>query len=121
MSVFLFFSNRRRQTRCALVTGVQTCALPISPIGHFGIASCDQRFLADKERRGHGVEFLAMTCTQLKLSGDIQVILESVAHQNRSEERRVGKECVRTCISRWSPYHYRKNTAHTLTSISYEI
>src|SRR3546814_9866203 len=24
-----FFSNRRRQTRCALVTGVQTCALPI--------------------------------------------------------------------------------------------
>src|SRR3546814_10752860 len=25
-----FFSNRRRHTRCALVTGVQTCALPIS-------------------------------------------------------------------------------------------
>src|SRR3546814_16881478 len=23
----------------------------------------------------------------------------------RSEERRVGKECARTCISRWSPYH----------------
>src|SRR3546814_4908339 len=28
---FLFFSSRRRHTRCALVTGVQTCALPISP------------------------------------------------------------------------------------------
>src|SRR3546814_13100322 len=28
--VFLFFSSRRRHTRCALVTGVQTCALPIS-------------------------------------------------------------------------------------------
>src|SRR3546814_7695154 len=27
----LFFSSRRRHTRCALVTGVQTCALPISP------------------------------------------------------------------------------------------
>src|SRR3546814_1984478 len=26
-----FFSSRRRHTRCALVTGVQTCALPISP------------------------------------------------------------------------------------------
>src|SRR3546814_3825442 len=25
----LFFSSRRRQTRCSLVTGVQTCALPI--------------------------------------------------------------------------------------------
>src|SRR3546814_4351528 len=28
--VCFFFSSRRRQTRCALVTGVQTCALPIS-------------------------------------------------------------------------------------------
>src|SRR3546814_8848292 len=27
-----FFSSRRRHTRCALVTGVQTCALPIYPI-----------------------------------------------------------------------------------------
>src|SRR3546814_17905125 len=26
-------------------------------------------------------------------------------HQPRSEERRVGKECVSTCRSRWSPYH----------------
>src|SRR3546814_1899901 len=28
--VLFFFSSRRRHTRCALVTGVQTCALPIS-------------------------------------------------------------------------------------------
>src|SRR3546814_7494435 len=27
--IFVFFSSRRRHTRCALVTGVQTCALPI--------------------------------------------------------------------------------------------
>src|SRR3546814_19610512 len=27
----------------------------------------------------------------------------------RSEERRVGKECVSTCRSRWSPYHEKKN------------
>src|SRR3546814_1854976 len=26
-------------------------------------------------------------------------------HCHRSEERRVGKECVSTCRSRWSPYH----------------
>src|SRR3546814_715435 len=32
---FFFFSSRRRHTRCALVTGVQTCALPI--------CQCDQR------------------------------------------------------------------------------
>src|SRR3546814_14336788 len=29
--------------------------------------------------------------------------------QFRSEERRVGKECVSTCRSRWSPYHLKKN------------
>src|SRR3546814_9375404 len=29
MYFFFFFSSRRRHTRCALVTGVQTCALPI--------------------------------------------------------------------------------------------
>src|SRR3546814_15785860 len=28
----------------------------------------------------------------------------------RSAERRVGKECVRTCRSRWSPYHSKKQT-----------
>src|SRR3546814_9859621 len=31
-SVVFFFSSRRRHTRCALVTGVQTCALPISAL-----------------------------------------------------------------------------------------
>src|SRR3546814_2690441 len=33
---FFFFSSRRRHTRCALVTGVQTCALPISARARFG-------------------------------------------------------------------------------------
>src|SRR3546814_19211662 len=28
--------------------------------------------------------------------------------EDRSEERRVGKECVSTCRSRWSPYHSKK-------------
>src|SRR3546814_15552820 len=31
----------------------------------------------------------------------------------RSEERRVGKECVSTCRSRWSPYHYKKKKKKT--------
>src|SRR3546814_2378708 len=40
--LIIFFSSRRRHTRCALVTGVQTCALPI----------CRQGLLAiDSERR----------------------------------------------------------------------
>src|SRR3546814_9556322 len=35
MVVVFFFSSRRRHTRCALVTGVQTCALPICEIPGF--------------------------------------------------------------------------------------
>src|SRR3546814_11741228 len=32
----------------------------------------------------------------------------------RSEERRVGKECVSTCRSRWSPYHEKKKSYHNI-------
>src|SRR3546814_16903777 len=32
-------------------------------------------------------------------------LLQPPGHPESSEERRVGKECVRTCRSRWSPYH----------------
>src|SRR3546814_11433802 len=42
ISAFFFFSSRRRHTRCALVTGVQTCALPIS----------ERRLAADTARIG---------------------------------------------------------------------
>src|SRR3546814_5014510 len=31
--------------------------------------------------------------------------VNNVRKEQRSEERRVGKECVSTCRSRWSPYH----------------
>src|SRR3546814_20126152 len=34
--------------------------------------------------------------------------LEDRCGHHRSEERRVGKECVSTCRSRWSPYHSQK-------------
>src|SRR3546814_12366685 len=33
----------------------------------------------------------------------------------RSAERRVGKECVSTCSSRWSPNHSKKTTRHDQT------
>src|SRR3546814_6636879 len=45
----IFFSSRRRHTRCALVTGVQTCALPISvKLSHLMAASYpDMRSLGE--------------------------------------------------------------------------
>src|SRR3546814_8115833 len=49
-----FFSSRRRHTRCALVTGVQTCALPISCIvAGFGVAALLGGWLAAFVARPH--------------------------------------------------------------------
>src|SRR3546814_9036616 len=42
---------------------------------------------------------------QVRKSGRKYPILILTARDGRSEERRVGKECVSTCRSRWSPYH----------------
>src|SRR3546814_6274790 len=87
--VLFFFSSRRRHTRCALVTGVQTCALPILSKGRpfFGRAM-------DKKDRAS-----TSSARTEKEKHDHRRLL------HRSEERRVGKECVSTCSSRWSPYH----------------
>src|SRR3546814_6963183 len=42
MYMYFFFSSRRRHTRCALVTGVQTCALPIWAVGFPGLRVLQQ-------------------------------------------------------------------------------
>src|SRR3546814_11279629 len=39
------------------------------------------------------------------LRGERGVTYSDTLPEGRSEERRVGKECVSTCSSRWSPYH----------------
>src|SRR3546814_3984285 len=94
--LFFFFSSRRRHTRCALVTGVQTCALPISCISlnekHYEYDRTTKCTIHDCDTEHGDTRFL----TEKKMQR--QTIL-------RSEERRVGKECVSTCRSRWSPYH----------------
>src|SRR3546814_8225399 len=89
ISIGFFFSSRRRHTRCALVTGVQTCALPIS--AREAIAEPQEMPFAFPQQMGEGDDF------GLGQAGD--------RCRPRSEERRVGKECVSTCRSRWSPYH----------------
>src|SRR3546814_4229283 len=99
--LYFFFSSRRRHTRCALVTGVQTCALPISFQDPLNPAERQDstRPSAEEDLIGPG---LRKVYTQF-LSVDSRF---SLGHfLTRSEERRVGKECVSTCRSRWSPYH----------------
>src|SRR3546814_11756554 len=51
--------------------------------------------------------------TPAQLARMQDLVREAMAE--RSEERRVGKECVSTCRSRWSPYHYKKKKERTLT------
>ena len=43
--------------------------------------------------------------TSWKVSDDKLSYIFTLRRDVRSEERRVGKECVTTCRSRWSPYH----------------
>src|SRR3546814_10351787 len=95
MFVF-FFSSRRRHTRCALVTGVQTCALPIWPFAFgqsiergFAILGGDDGIALPRQRTlGHRAHH-------------VFILDEKNRPRTRSEERRVGKECVSTCRSRW--------------------
>src|SRR3546814_2759535 len=69
-----FFSSRRRHTRCALVTGVQTCALPISfalSKGSGGHAAEMRRIaLENIEKVGLGAEVLDLRPSEL--SGGMQ-------------------------------------------------
>ena len=39
------------------------------------------------------------------INKNTKVITQGITGKTRSEERRVGKECLRLCRSRWSPYH----------------
>src|SRR3546814_306800 len=48
IAYFFFFSSRRRHTRCALVTGVQTCALPICLHGRVKAVRCDRILRRDR-------------------------------------------------------------------------
>src|SRR3546814_3116826 len=101
--VLFFFSSRRRHTRCALVTGVQTCAPPISksrtrpPSARFPSSRRPRRDAGEGAGgRGSGSRSPRASSPAPARRG---------IRRARSEERRVGKEWVSTCRSRWWPYH----------------
>src|SRR3546814_2608038 len=100
--LFFFFSSRRRHTRCALVTGVQTCALPIWNRLNFPLRW--RSFGANRERQSWSTGSCAAPSSYGRCSFSSSARAGCSTLQ-RSEERRVGKECVSTCRSRWSPYH----------------
>src|SRR3546814_9690902 len=106
MSFFVFFfSSRRRHTRCALVTGVQTCALPIFDGLRALVQEDDKALSIIAPEIGETFELRpAAPARRVRTGRPDQQELVGRDWQ-RSEERRVGKECVSTCRYRWSPYH----------------
>src|SRR2546427_8837919 len=86
-SIFFFFFQAEDGIRDLTVTGVQTCALPISNRS----ASDGARNPRPAETR-HAPWWVSSSAPSRGLT---------TAESPRSEERRVGKECR----SRWSPYH----------------
>src|SRR3546814_11842393 len=136
--MLFFFSSRRRHTRCALVTGVQTCALPISLAQGWQvtIVSSDKDLMQLIEpgldlydtmnNRRLGPEYVQEKFgVPLGKLGEVLALLGERADKvpgvpgigpksasdlinpfgdvQSTEERRDGKQCGRTCRSRWSP------------------
>src|SRR2546421_9180322 len=98
---FFFFFQAEDGIRDLIVTGVQTCALPISP----------RIFVAKLDPKGSSLVY-STYLGSFGRSGPLAVDTAGNAYvtgwtyssafpTTRSEERRVGKECR----SRWSPYH----------------
>src|SRR3546814_3370774 len=101
-----FFSSRRRHTRCALVTGVQTCALPILPLMLVAVPAGAIADMFDRRKVAMtGLGFASAAGIGLTAIAVLGLTTPWTLLLFRSEERRVGKECVSTCRSRWSPYH----------------
>src|SRR3546814_16018762 len=110
--VVFFFSSRRRHTRCALVTGVQTCALPIC-------SRCDASFccilisrtinvciypssqLVFQSARGYSRGYPCCTCTHPRSHWFLR------HRRNRSPcgTLRLVFNCSHHFICRWSPRH----------------
>src|SRR3546814_9479494 len=122
---FFFFSIRRRHTRCELVTGVQTCALPISGLQRRRLRDDvpDRPRARRREPPGPADPLLRLRAGLLlrlllphrprhpppraPLAGEAVTPhrpspLLYLSCSASSDERRVGKACVCTCSSRWS-------------------
>src|SRR5256886_7264063 len=93
---FFFFFQAEDGIRDLTVTGVQTCALPISGSAHL------EQLDLERERRVRRNHAARAPRAVRELGWDDELSRAPDLHgRDRSEERRVGKECR----SRWSPYH----------------
>src|SRR5436190_4516052 len=92
---FFFFSSRRRHTRSLCDWSSDVCSSDLGQGSVFCFANIAERFTRDQGRRHQG------RSEQVNRHDDRGRDQELASIANRSEERRVGKECR----SRWSPDH----------------
>src|SRR3712207_8530107 len=97
--IVCFFFQAEDGIRDIGVTGVQTCALPISSVVGTSRSKFSDRTFTQRMRRAVR-EHSRIAPTEYSWSS----FAKDMAYVPRSEERRVGKECR----SRWSPYHLKK-------------
>src|SRR3546814_18438367 len=113
---FVLLSSRRRHTIVALVTGVQTCALPIShdsaprrSSNDAFLPSAPTRERAGNDRRS-GENTLKHTKTRLVAAlMPLTPVAAACGSDDRYEERSVGTECVCKCYSWWSTHLLKNN------------
>src|SRR5260370_29843055 len=99
-SSFFFFFQAEDGIRDSSVTGVQTCALPISSLDlPPALLQRLAKTLSANENERAGRFLIAQACERFVAARGM--LRQLLGMYLRSEERRVGKECR----SRWSPYH----------------
>src|SRR3546814_6666166 len=108
----MFFGSSIMWYMCRLcVTGVKTCYCWVCRLFFFKQKTAYERRISDWSSDVcssdlDGFDDEAQAALMTNLGGHcIETLIEAFDSAGRSEERRVGKECVSTCTSRWSPYH----------------
>src|SRR2546430_13558091 len=98
MTAIICFFQAEDGIRDLTVTGVQTCALPILMCVDVDAAKIERLNRGEVPIHEPGLEALIKLNAE---AGRIEFTTDAARAVERSEERRVGKECR----SRWSPYH----------------
>src|SRR3546814_12727376 len=110
-SVGLFRYGRAGTFR---LVGIATFSVPMNNaaivkhtgLTHFNSGAELGRLVLSDDVEGNGETFFLSRAFKLLRQEKPEIIsILSYADPMRSEERRVGKECVRTCRFRWWPYH----------------
>src|SRR3546814_14533644 len=93
------------------LTGLDVAAASAetSPATQIVFVTAYDQYAIDAFERG-AIDYLLKPIAADRLAATVQRVQARAAagQVDRSEERRVGKECVSTCRARWSPYHSKK-------------